>query len=129
MVSLYQKLIDMNKTVLFSLPIEDLQTVIIDCVNSCLRNNKQESKAPTDQPEQLLTIQEAAKFLSLTVTTIYSKVNRKELPFMKRGKRLYFSSTELMEYIKKGRRKTNVEIEQEAEAYLLNNKKGLNNGK
>ncbi len=27
------------------------------------------------------------------------------------------------------RRKTNVEIEQEAEAYLLNNKKGLNNGK
>ena len=27
-----------------------------------------------------------------------------------------------LEYIKKGRRKTNVEIEQEAEAYLLNNK-------
>jgi hypothetical protein len=66
----------MDKTVLISLPIEDLQTVIIDCVNSCLRNNKQESKPPTDQPEQLLTIQEAAEFLSLTVPTMYSKVSK-----------------------------------------------------
>ena len=129
MVSLYQKLIDMNKTVLFSLPIEDLQTVIIDCVNSCLRNNKQESKAPTDQPEQLLTIQEAAEFLSLTVPTMYSKVSKGELPVMKRSKRLYFSRTELLEYLKDGRKKSNAEIEQEAKAYLLNNKKGLNNGK
>ncbi|MCZ2128687.1 MAG: helix-turn-helix domain-containing protein [Bacteroidia bacterium] len=119
----------MNKTVLISLPIEDLQTVIIDCVNSCLRNNKQESKAPTDQPEQLLTIQEAAEFLSLTVPTMYSKVSKREIPCMKRSKRLYFSRTELLEYIKDGRKKSNAEIEQEAKAYLLNNKKGLNNGK
>ena len=84
---------------------------------------------PTDQPEQLLTIQQAAEFLSLSVPTLYSKVSRGELPVMKRSKRLYFSRTELMEYIKEGRKKTNAEIEQEAEAYLLNNKKGLNNGK
>ena len=126
---MYQNLFDMDKTVLISLPIEDLQTVIIDCVNSCLRNNKQESKAPTDQPEQLLTIQEAAEFLSLTVPTMYSKVSKGELPVMKRSKRLYFSRTELLEYVKAGRKKSNAEIEQEAKEYLLNNKKGLNNGK
>jgi excisionase family DNA binding protein len=84
---------------------------------------------PTDQPEQLLTIQEAAQFLNLTVPTMYSKVSKGELPVMKRGKRLYFSRTELLEYIKGGRKKSNAEIEQEAKAYLLNNKKGLNNGK
>ena len=126
---MYQNLFDMDKTVFISLPIEDLQTVIIDCVNSCLKNNEQESKTPTDQPEQLLTIQEAAEFLSLTVPTMYSKVSKGELPVMKRGKRLYFSRTELMEYVKTGRKKSNAEIEQEAKAYLLNNKKGLNNGK
>jgi excisionase family DNA binding protein len=119
----------MDKTVFISLPIEDLQTVIIDCVNSCLKNNEQESKTPTDQPEQLLTIQEAAEFLSLTVPTMYSKVSKGELPVMKRGKRLYFSRTELLEYVKTGRKKSNAEIEQEAKAYLSNNKKGLNNGK
>jgi excisionase family DNA binding protein len=84
---------------------------------------------PTDQPEQLLTIQEAAEFLSLTVPTMYSKVSKGELPVMKRSKRLYFSRTELLEYLKDGRKKSNAEIEQEANSYLLNNKKGLNNGK
>lgn len=79
----------------------------------------------TEQPEQLLTIQEAAQFLNLTVATIYSKVSKGELPVMKRSKRLYFSSTELMEYLKEGRKKSNAEIEQEAERYLSNNRKGL----
>jgi len=75
---------------------------------------------PTDPPEQLFTIQEAAEFLSLTVPTLYSKCSKNELPYMKRGKRLYFSRKELTEYIKAGRKKTNAEIDQEAEAYLSN---------
>lgn len=91
--------------------------------------NAQNSKIePTDNPEQLLTIQEASEFLSLSVATIYSKVSKGELPVMKRSKRLYFSSTELLEYLKQGRKKSTAEIEQEAEAYLTN-KKRLNNGK
>lgn len=84
-------------------------------------------ETPTDHPEQLLTIQQAAEFLSLSVPTLYSKVSKGELPVMKRGKRLYFSRTELMEYIKEGRKKSNAEIEAEAEAYLTDKKKGLNN--
>jgi excisionase family DNA binding protein len=73
---------------------------------------------PTDQPEQLLTIQEAAEFLSLTVPTMYSKVSKNELPVMKRSKRLYFSRTELLEYMREGRRRTNAEIEAEAGEYV-----------
>jgi len=75
------------------------------------------------QPEQLLTIQEAAEFLTLSVPTMYSKVSKNEIPFMKQGKRLYFSRIELLEYVKQGRSKSNAEIEQEAEMYLSNNKK------
>jgi len=90
---------------------------------------EKQEQPPTEQPEQLLTVQEAAEFLSLTVPTLYSKCSKNELPYMKRSKRLYFSRTELLEYIKAGHKKSNAEIEQEAEAYLSNNKKGLNNGK
>lgn len=80
---------------------------------------------PTEQLEQFLNIQEAAKLLHLTVPTIYSKHSKGELPNVcKRGKRLYFSRQSLIEYIKKGRKKSYAEIEQEAEAYL-SNKKGL----
>jgi len=93
-----------------------------------LKNNPK-TVEPTEQPERLLTVYDAAEFLNLTVPTIYSKVSKGELPVMKRGKRLYFSANELMEYLKAGRKKSNAEIEQEAKAYLSNNKKGLNNGK
>lgn len=93
-----------------------------------LLTDRQE-QTPTTQTEKLLSIQEAAEFLNLTVPTMYSKVSKNEIPFMKRSKRLYFSSVQLMEYIKDGRKKSNAEIEAEAEAYLSNNKKRLNNGK
>ena len=85
---------------------------------------KKQEQSTTEKPEQLLNIQEAAQFLNLSVPTIYSKVSKNELPVMKRSKRLYFSSTELMAYIKDGRKKSNAEIEQEAAAYLSNTKKG-----
>lgn len=77
---------------------------------------------PIESPEQLLTVPEAAQFLILKIPTIYSKVSKGELPVMKRGKRLYFSRTELMEYIKEGRKKSNAEIEAEANEYLTKRK-------
>ncbi|MFT4534658.1 MAG: excisionase family DNA binding protein [Saprospiraceae bacterium] len=80
---------------------------------------------PTKQSEQLLTVRETAKFLKIADSTIYSKVSKGELPVMKRGKRLYFSTSELMQYIKEGRKKSNAQIEAEAQAYLSNNIKGL----
>ena len=82
----------------------------------------------TTTPEEFLTVEQAAEFLNLVVPTIYSKVSKGELPVMKRGKRLYFSSTELMAYLKEGRKKSNAEIDAEAEAYFSNTKKGGRNG-
>ena len=103
--------------------LSSIENLILDLKHSPLRVE------PTEHPEQLLSIQQAAEFLSLSVPTLYSKVSKGELPVMKQGKRLYFSRTELMEYIKEGRKKTNAEIEAEAEAYLSDKKKGLNNGR
>src|SRR5574344_1131066 len=115
--------------VFFNVPLSKLEPIFKRWIKEAQTEISPLRVEPTDQPEQLLTIQEAAEFLSLTVPTMYSKVSKGELPVMKRSKRLYFSRTELLEYIKDGRKKSNAEIEQEAKAYLLNNKKGLNNGK
>ena len=114
----------MHNLVLSPIDPEKLISDIADRVTVNILKSVKEGQTPTDQTEQLLTIKEAAQFLKLTVPTIYSKVSKGELPVMKRGKRLYFSNTELMEYIKEGRKKSNAEIEQEAEAYLSNKKKG-----
>jgi len=119
----------MHNFVLSPIDPETLISSISERVTANILKAVQNNNPTTDQPEQLLTIQEAAEFLRLTVPTMYSKVSKGELPVMKRGKRLYFSRTELLEYLKGGRKKSNAEIEAEAKAYLLNNKKGLNNGK
>ena len=64
--------------------------------------------------DEFLTTEEAAKFLSLTVSTIYALNHRRELPVMKRGKRCYFSKKELLDYLRKGRSKTLNETEEES---------------
>ena len=88
------------------------------------RTLKQNESADADE---LLTVKDTAKFLHLSVPTIYGLIHRGELPVMKRSKRCYFSKKELMDYLKQGRRKTiaeqDAEIQLETDAYLLTKKK------
>ncbi|MFY0653882.1 MAG: helix-turn-helix domain-containing protein [Cyclobacteriaceae bacterium] len=67
---------------------------------------------------ELLNVKQAAEFLELSVQTMYAKVCRRELPHMKRGKRLYFSTDELIKYVEQGKVHTNEDIEMEAMEYL-----------
>ena len=93
-------------------------------LKSLLLKNQVNDKAVI--PEQFLNIQEAAKLLGLTKATLYSKVSKNEVPHFKQGNRLHFSTVELTEYLKQGKRNTFAEAEAIATLYLSNNKKGLN---
>jgi excisionase family DNA binding protein len=66
-----------------------------------------------DSINELLDVGEAAKFLKVSVASLYSKVSRKEIPVSKPGKRLYFNRAELEQWIKLGRKKTTYEIRNE----------------
>lgn len=110
--------------IIVQLDSEQLSNLIQSSVRKVLKETPPQTVEPTEQPEKLLTIQEASEFLSLTVPTMYTKVSRGELPVMKRSKRLYFSRTELLDYLKQGRKSTNAEIEAGADKYLINKKIG-----
>lgn len=113
--------------VFFTFPLTELEPIFKRWIKeSQMEVEAQSSSSKTT--EQIFTVQEAANFLNLAVPTIYSKVSKGELPFMKRDKRLYFSSTDLIEYLKAGRRKSNKEVEQEAGEYV-SNQKGLRDEK
>lgn len=66
---------------------------------------------PKTKLKDLLNIDEASEMLSLSKATLYSKVSRNEIPFMKRSKRLYFSREELTNYLKQGSTKSIDEID------------------
>lgn len=70
---------------------------------------------------EILTTEEAAKFLSLAKSTLYGMTCQREIPHFKRGKKLYFKRTELDEWLTKHRIKTNEEIDKMATEYVLHN--------
>ena len=81
----------------------------------------------TESFSQLDTVDQAAEFLNLAKSTVYSMVSRGELPYMKRSKRLYFSREDLIAYIRDGRKKTNEEIKNDASKYVTIRGKEVSN--
>jgi len=109
----------MENIILTQIPIGDLESIIQKCVDNAISAN---SSTPNQNQvnSELITIKQAAEFLSLSVPTIYSKVSKGELPFMKVSKRLYFSREDLTSYVKNGRRNTVQEDRQSATKNLGN---------
>ena len=99
----------------------------LDAIQQMLAQRIEPQPAP--KQDHFLTAEEAAAFLRLSVPTVYSKVSRGELTVMKQGNRLYFSESDLMGYLKAGKRKSNSEIQAEADNYLLGSRKEVGNGK
>lgn len=87
----------------------------VDSLTMLLENKSNNPNTVSNKP---LSIQEAAKFLKLSVPTIYGMVSRREIPFSKLGKRLYFSESELSEWIQTGRKSTRSEMLTSSECVL-----------
>ena len=73
-----------------------------------------EKHVAEENSADLLNVTEAAAFLNLTVSTIYTKVCRGEIPALKPGRRLYFDKKELIDWIKSHRKRDNNQIATEA---------------
>ena len=52
--------------------------------------------------KRIWTIEDVALILGLSRGTIYNKTSRREIPFRKRGKRLYFIPDEILNWIEEG---------------------------
>ena len=78
---------------------------------------------PVAYGNELMNVQQVAEYLTLSVQTIYGLVHKMEIPNAKLGKRLYFKKSEIDDWISRSKRKTRVEIEQEASNYFLRNRK------
>ncbi|OOQ60292.1 helix-turn-helix domain-containing protein [Mucilaginibacter pedocola] len=70
-------------------------------------NHDQQGESKDDS---LFSIKQASAFLNLSISTIYGKVCRREIPVSKQGKKLYFNKSELLEWIRAGRKSTLAEI-------------------
>ncbi|MGJ8666716.1 MAG: helix-turn-helix transcriptional regulator [Patiriisocius sp.] len=72
------------------------------------------------QEEAFLTIDELAKLISMTKGSIYGLVHKNAIPYHKKGK-LYFLKSEILDWIKSGKRDSKSSLEDKANEYILKN--------
>lgn len=77
-----------------------------------------QSSTQANDNEELLTIGQVSELVHLQVPTLYAYVHKKEIPHCKKGKRLYFSRPEIIEWIKQGKNNSISETCQQAENFL-----------
>jgi predicted DNA-binding transcriptional regulator AlpA len=77
-----------------------------------------EKAEPLLELEIPIRLDEVVPLTGKTKPTIYGYVQRNEIPYHKKGNRLYFFKSEIIDWIKTGKRKTLKELEAEVEEYL-----------
>lgn len=100
----------------------EARLINIECLLHDIVNTKPQQ--PQTAVDELLTIEQAATLLHLSRPTIYRLVGDRAVPHSKRGKRLYFSRTELLTWAQSGRHKTVTEMAADANTFLSNKKRG-----
>ena len=73
-----------------------------------------------NQVEQYLTIDELCELIGYKKTSIYGLVQKNKIPYHKKGK-LFFLKSEIMEWLKSGKKATSEDIKRKADEYLLKN--------
>lgn len=87
----------MDKTVLFSLSVEDFQSIIVDCVNACLKHHSKGASQNENQLEDLLTCKQVEKLLDIDPSTRVAWTNKGKIKAVGIGSRRYYIRSELME--------------------------------
>jgi len=73
---------------------------------------------PAEPKDRLLTVSEAALLLRLAVPTIYGLVQRNQIPYIKKTKRIYFSEQKLEKWLEEGENNGSIEVEKAVDTYL-----------
>ena len=90
----------------------ELANLIQESVKRIL-DDKEQTKA--DYKNQFLNLNEAAAFLNLSPQTLYGFTSKRKIPFIKKGKKLYFKQSDLEKWLETGRKKSKDEIDRDLE--------------
>lgn len=105
--------------VFFSIPLTELEPIVKRWFKEAQAELPPIKVEQTEPQKQFITIDEASALLNLAKPTIYSKISRGEMPGVcKQGKYVHFEREVLIDWLKQGRRKSNLEIKQEADRLL-----------
>ena len=74
------------------------------------------------EEEDIIDFDEALKLTGYAKPTLYAKTGKGEIPHFKKGRKLFFKRSELVQWIEEGRRKTKQDLDELAKSYLSKTK-------
>lgn len=93
--------------------LSTIESLLLD-----IKHHRRESNSfRHSEKDEILNVKQASECLNLAIPTIYSLVSKRALTSYKRGKKLYFKKSELMQWIQSGRRTPVSEIQNRAKNY------------
>ena len=101
----------------FELIIEKL-----NAIEDLLKKTKQDNRtsvALNPSLPDVLNLKQASEYISLSKSAIYKKTAERSIPHFKQGKKLYFKTSDLSEWLTKLRISTKEEIEKEGSEYIM----------
>jgi len=73
------------------------------------------------EEDKYLNIEELGELIGYKKTSIYGLVQRNKIPYHKKGK-LFFLKSEIMQWLKNGKKTTAKDIQRQADEYLIKNR-------
>ena len=83
---------------------DELKEVLAEIIEPLVENYFNKLQSVNEKP--FINIEEAAVLLDIARQTIYQMVSKRQIPFYKRSKRLYFKKSELIDWITDSREKS-----------------------
>lgn len=114
----------MENVILSPIPIEELESRLDNRIQISLQKllSSALSKNVQSEDHDILTFKEGCKFLNIAEATGYAKVSKREIPFLKKGKFIYFSKKQLTDWLHSGQRKTIEQLEDDARKIVSGSK-------
>lgn len=87
----------------------ELSIIIEETFKKVLLQSNLTTVKSNELPEHL-SISQAAEYLNLAKPTLYGFTSNRSIPFIKKGKKLYFKKSDLNKWLSEGRKITKDEI-------------------
>jgi len=109
----------MSEIILTTISKKEIKQLIEGAVQKAILENQ---NLADDQNSSFIDVNQAADFLGIAKSTLYGKCCNLLIPHFKKGKKLYFDKVELLDWLKSGKRKTIIDINESVNTHLINRK-------
>jgi excisionase family DNA binding protein len=97
----------MANNIIIQFTQDEFTTLLKTCIVESLEHTDFSKGEPRDK---LFNVREASEYLDIAPQTLYGYTSNRTIPFIKKGKKLYFRKCDLDEWLSQGRKLTIAEI-------------------